>query len=47
MILEAQLTDLKVTDLREYLKINGMDHKGKKEALIDRILIFMEQKNSI
>ena len=27
--------------------MHGMDDKGKKEQLIDRILIFMEHKNSI
>jgi hypothetical protein len=41
------LKDIKVADLKAYLKMHGMDDKGRKEQLIDRILIFMEHKNSI
>jgi hypothetical protein len=33
--------------LKSYLKMHGLDDKGKKEALIDRIIVFMEHKNSI
>lgn len=46
-ILEANLKELKVADLKTYLKCQGLDDKGKKEQLIDRILVFMEHKNSI
>lgn len=41
------MKELKVADLRNYLRINGLDDKGKKEELIDRIIVFIEQKNSI
>lgn len=47
LVLEARLKDLKVADMRKYLIMHGMDGKGSKEALIDRVLVFMEHKNSI
>ena len=46
-ILDGNFKDVKMNDLKAYLKVNGMDDKGKKEQLIDRILVFMEHKNSI
>ena len=46
-ILEADFKSLKVADLRQYLKRNGSDPNGKKQALIDRVLQFMQHKNSI
>jgi hypothetical protein len=45
--LDANLKDLKMAELKNYLKSHGLDDKGKKEQLIDRILVFMEHKNSI
>jgi hypothetical protein len=36
-----------VKDLQAYLRMHGMDDKGRKEVLIDRVLNFMEHKNSI
>jgi len=47
MVLDAQFKELKVADLKTYLKMNGMSDVGKKEALIDRVLECMEKKNSI
>jgi len=47
LILDARLKDLKVNDLKSYLRMHGMDDKGKKDTLIDRVLVFMEHKNSI
>ena len=47
MILNAQLKELKVVDMRSYLKMHGLDEKGRKEVLVDRILSFLEHKNSI
>lgn len=46
-LLNSNLKELKVADLKQYLKIFGMNDKGKKEELIDRILVHMENKNSI
>jgi hypothetical protein len=40
-ILNANLKELKVAELKSYLRVNGLDDKGKKEQLIDRILVFM------
>lgn len=41
MILNSNLKDIKVADLKNYLRINGLDDKGKKEQLVDRILVYM------
>lgn len=41
MILNANLKDIKVADLKNYLHIHGLDDKGKKEQLVDRILVYM------
>lgn len=41
MILNANLKDIKVADLKNYLRIHGLDDKGKKEQLVDRILVYM------
>lgn len=41
MILNANLKDIKVVDLKSYLRIHGLDDKGKKEQLVDRILVYM------
>jgi hypothetical protein len=45
--LDGALKELKVADLKAYLKLHGMDDKGKKDQLIDRVIVFMEHKNSI
>ena len=47
LILDARLKEIKVNDLRTYLRMHGMDDKGKKDVLIDRVLVFLEHKNSI
>lgn len=47
MILDARLKELKVADLKNYLISHGLNEKGKKQTLIDRVLQFMEHKNSI
>jgi hypothetical protein len=47
LILDARLKEIKVNDLRAYLRMHGMDDKGKKDALIDRVIVFLEHKNSI
>jgi hypothetical protein len=36
-----------VNDLKLYLKYNGLDDKGKKDALINRVLEFIIGKQSI
>lgn len=41
MILNSNLKDIKVADLKSYLRIHGLDDKGKKEQLVDRILVYM------
>jgi hypothetical protein len=45
--LAVNFKELKVNDLKAYLKIHGLDDKGKKDALIDRVLGYLEHKNSI
>lgn len=47
LILNSSLKELKVADLKQYLRMNGMSDRGKKEELIDRILVFMENKNAM
>lgn len=47
LILNANLKELKVADLKQYLKMYGMSDKGKKDELIDRILVYMESKNAM
>ena len=39
--------EVKVNDLKTYLRIHGLDDKGKKDALIDRVLGYLEHKNSL
>jgi hypothetical protein len=46
-ILALNFKDVKVNDLKTYLRIHGLDDKGKKETLIDRVLTFLEHKNSL
>ena len=46
-IYEGELSSLKVAQLREYLKGKGLSDKGKKEELIDRIMVYISHQNSI
>ena len=41
MIVNGEIDSLKVADLKKYLKHHKLDEKGKKDALINRALIFI------
>ncbi len=41
MIVNGEIDSLKVNELKQYLKHHGLDDKGKKDALIDRALVFI------
>jgi hypothetical protein len=44
LIVNGDIDSLKVTDLRQYLKYNGLDDKGKKDALINKALVFISER---
>lgn len=47
IITDGNIDDLKVADLKAYLKLNGLNDKGKKDELINRVLVFISEKSSI
>ena len=47
MLFQGEMKQLKVAELKQYLRAHGLDDKGKKDQLIDRVITFVEQKNAI
>ena len=47
LILEGELQSLKVSELRQYLAAHGLNDKGKKDILVDRIFTYLEEKSKI
>ncbi len=47
LIVNGEIDALKVNQLKQYLKFHGLDDKGKKDALINRALIFISERPMI
>lgn len=47
IITDGNIDDLKVADLKAYLKFNGLNDKGKRDELLNRVLVFISEKTSI
>jgi hypothetical protein len=45
-IMNANLNELKVAELKSYLRSCGLDDRGKKDQLIDRVINYMTLKNN-
>ncbi len=45
--MNGEMDSLKVNDLKQYLKYHGLDDKGKKDALLNRALVFISDKPTI
>ena len=47
IITDGNIDDLKVADLKAYLKLNGLNDKGRRDELMNRVFVFISEKTSI